>query len=426
MKAKDIPIPERWPPLVRQAMLHAISLAHFSIICAWSRASDSNLANVNLKAKLDKLQTELSRKNNQLRIIKNRLERVPARHRPYYTPTERMEILAHKAACGWNLKQTAEAFDLEPSTISSWMKRIDDDSLVKTPIPWNKYPSYLKHVVQNLKVLAPRFGKKKIAEYFARSGLYLSATTVSRYLKSEPVNSDTDAAAVAIDEPDKKKKAIISKHPNHIWMMDLSAIPMSDGFWVSWIPNALKQVWPFCWWALVIIDHFSRKSIGFALFKKQPSSEDVTNAVDKAIERVGHAPKYTITDKGKQFYCGHFKAWCASKEIKPRFGAVGKSGSIAVTERSIKSLKDECTRQISVPLNFNEMRLELALYFAWYNEFRPHEYLSGQTPLEVYNNSPPKEYLKLIPASEVPEMKLHISFLEGRKHLPIIELDKAA
>jgi len=98
MKAKDIPIPERWPPLVRQAMLHAISLAHFSIICAWSRASDSSLANVRLKGKLDKLQTELSRKNNQLRIIKSRLGKVQARHHPYYTPIERMEILAHKSA----------------------------------------------------------------------------------------------------------------------------------------------------------------------------------------------------------------------------------------------------------------------------------------------------------------------------------------
>jgi transposase len=188
-------------------MLHAISLAHFSIICAWSRASDSSIASVRLKAKLDKLQTELSRKNNQLCLIKARFGRQSATHRPYYTGIERMEILAHKTACGWNLKQTAEAFDVEPSTISSWMKRIDDDSLIKISVPWNKYPSYLRQVVQEFKVLAPRFGKKKIAEYFARSGLYLSATTVARYLKSEPVNPDrTDVVAVVNNEPEKEKK----------------------------------------------------------------------------------------------------------------------------------------------------------------------------------------------------------------------------
>ena len=72
------------------------------------------------------------------------------------------------------------------------------------------------------------------------------------------------------------------------------------------------------------------------------------------------------------------------------------------------------------------MRFELALYFTWYNEYRPHEYLSGQTPIEVYNHSPPKECLKLIHASEVPEMKLQISYFEGRKHLSVIELKKVA
>ncbi|MFA7230304.1 MAG: helix-turn-helix domain-containing protein [Victivallaceae bacterium] len=184
MKAQDIPLPENWPTLIRQAMIHAVSLAHFDLICAWSRAADSGIQNVRLKAKLDKLQTELAQKNNQLRIMSARLSRVPAKKRPYYLPTERMEILNHKAACAWNLKQTAEAFQTSPETISSWLKRIDDDSLVNLPKPWNKYPAYLRYVTQQLKSLVPRLGKKKIAEYFTRSGLYLAATTLAEHLQS--------------------------------------------------------------------------------------------------------------------------------------------------------------------------------------------------------------------------------------------------
>ncbi len=61
-----------------------------------------------------------------------------------------------------------------------------------------------------------------------------------------------------------------------------------------------------------------------------------------------------------------------------------------------------------------------------YNEYRPHEYLAGRTPQEVYNHSPPKKFLKLVHASEVPEMKLKISYIEGRRHLPVVELKKAA
>jgi hypothetical protein len=244
-------------------------------------------------------------------------------------------------------------------------------------------------------------------------------------------------------------------------MLDLTTVPICGGFWTSWLPNALPQVWPFCWWVFVIVDHFSRKGVGFAIFKKQPTSEEITAVLDKAVQRNGRAPKYTVTDKGCQFHCKNYENWCQENDIKPRFGAVGKHGSIAVTERFIKSLKDEGTHRIDVPFNFNDMREELALYFEWYNKYRPHEYLNGGTPQEVAckqvingfpsgasnkgtssprnkaspgfpsgasnkgTPSPPHEPLKLIHGGDVPEMTLDISYLAGRKHLPIIELKKA-
>jgi len=79
-----------------------------------------------------------------------------------------------------------------------------------------------------------------------------------------------------------------------------------------------------------------------------------------------------------------------------------------------------------VPLAADEMQRELALYCSWYNEYRPHEYLKARTPEEVYNHSPPKECLKRVHGSEVPKLELELSFLDGRKHLPIIEFKKTA
>ncbi len=426
MKVKDIPIPENWPQLIRRAMIHAAALAHFDIVYAWSKAADSAVQNVRIKARLDKLQTDLSRKENQLRIIMARLERVPAKHRPYYLPEERMSILNHKAACGWNLEQTAKAFQVDASTVSSWMKRLDAGSLVKIPVPWNKYPSYLRYAVQQLKAVVPRMGKKKIAEYFVRGGLYLAATTVGRYLKSKP-QPELPVEPEPVDSADNGKKRFInSKHPNHTWTVDLTSVPTSGGLWTSWMPNLFPLRWPFCWWVLVVMDHFSRKAVGFALFRKQPTSAEVTQALDKAVEQVGKAPKHIISDKGSQFFCGNYKDWCAGNNVKPRFGAVGQHGSIAVTERFIKSLKYEYTGLISVPLNFDDMRQELALYFTWYNEYRPHKYLKARTPEEVYNHSPPKTCFKLIHGNDVPDMELQVSFLEGRKQLPVIELKLTA
>jgi transposase InsO family protein len=425
MNAKDIPLPKDWTDLIRRAMIHAVSLAHFDIICAWSRTADSDIQTVRLKGEIDKLQTELALKENQLRIMSIRVSRIPAKNRPHYLPTERMEILNHKAACGWNLKQTAEAFQISLETIAAWLKRIDDDTLIKIPIPWNRYPAYLQYVTQQLKSLVPQLGKKKIAEYFTRSGLYLAATTVGRYIKQEtpdkPPETEDENSAV-----DNEPKVIKSTHPGHTWTIDLTVVKNCGGLWTSWLPNALPQCWPFCWWVMVIVDHFSRKAVGFAVFREQPTSKDVTAVLDNAVERAGKAPKYIISDKGRQFFCNHYKGWCTDNSIKPRFGAVGKHGSIAITERFIKSLKYECTNLISVPLTLDDMRHEVALYFIWYNQYRPHEYLDARTPEEVYNHSPPIEKNIHKRGSEIPKLELELSFLDGRKHLPIIEFKKAS
>jgi hypothetical protein len=72
------------------------------------------------------------------------------------------------------------------------------------------------------------------------------------------------------------------------------------------------------------------------------------------------------------------------------------------------------------------MRHELALYFIWYNQFRPHEYLDARTPEEVYNHSPPLEKIVLKHGSDIPRMELELSFLDGRRHLPVIDFKDAA
>jgi len=200
-----------------------------------------------------------------------------------------------------------------------------------------------------------------------------------------------------------------SEYPYHEWSLDLTAVPTFGGFWTSLIPNSLAQVWPYCLWVLVIIDHFSRNAIGFALFKKSPTSEEVTATLESSIARTGRKAKHIISDKGPQFDCENYKGWCLQNNMKTRFGVIGKHESVAVTERLVKTLKFECTRLISIPLNLKAMRYELALFFSWDNEFPPHEYLG-----------------LLVHTSEVPKLELRVSYLEGRKHLPIIDIKKAA
>jgi transposase InsO family protein len=238
---------------------------------------------------------------------------------------------------------------------------------------------------------------------------------------------------------------IVSKYPSHTWHADLTAVSISGGFWTNWLPNALWQRWPVCWWVLNVIDHFSRRSMGSAVFKCRPASEEVTAALDRIIVSEGIRPKHLIVDQGPEFKCEHFEdVWCEAMNILPRFGAVGKHGSIAVIERFHQTVK-EILRLITIPEDQAQFEREVASVIEWYNEWRPHDTLSGKTPNEVHAaRLPANAQPRIEPRPRWPRgspcakpwvgiegdpgdgIILEIDCLEWRRHLPVIRARRAA
>ncbi|HUT37469.1 MAG TPA: helix-turn-helix domain-containing protein [Planctomycetota bacterium] len=104
-----IPVPKNWPDRVRSAMLHVFSLAR----------------------------------------------------------------LACGAARGWSLEQTARAFLLTAATVASWVRRMDEggpNALARLAEPVNKFPDFVRYIVQRLRASCPMLGKVKTAEILARAG----------------------------------------------------------------------------------------------------------------------------------------------------------------------------------------------------------------------------------------------------------------
>ena len=114
------------------------------------------------------------------------------------------------------------------------------------------------------------------------------------------------------------------------------------------------------------VDHFSRYVVGFSVFTKKPTSRDVCAFLGRGVKKAGKAPKHIVSDREKAFDCTAYRRWCKRRGIRPRFGAVGKHGSIAVVERFIRTMKNEFTRKTKVPLRQDIMRRELIFYMAWY------------------------------------------------------------
>jgi transposase InsO family protein len=225
----------------------------------------------------------------------------------------------------------------------------------------------------------------------------------------------------------------------------MTTIPTACGFWVPWLPWALPQRWPFCWWVAVVVDHFSRRIIGFAVFDQNPTSLAVRQLLGRAIREARHAPDHLITDQGRQFTDKGFRRWCRRRGIRQRFGAVGKYGSISVVERLIRTMKAEALRRILVPRDRRPFRREVSLFVEWYNGHRPHSASQAASPDEIYFNWPPasrapryeprRRWPRGSPCAGPParvrgrcgqRLALVITHLGGRKHLPIVELKKAA
>jgi transcriptional regulator with XRE-family HTH domain len=204
----QIHLPKGWQDCVKSAVLHAIALAHYAIVYARAWAADSINARVRLASE------------------NARIAQIAPQRRPHYGPHERMAILELRAARGWSLKQTADTFLVTPATIAAWLKRIDDqgaNALLQLHEPVNKFPDFVRYIVQRLKTLSPSMGKVKIAETLCRAGLHLGVTTVGRILKEEPQSDPGDAAP--------STRVVTAMRANHVWHVDLTAVSTFMGFW---------------------------------------------------------------------------------------------------------------------------------------------------------------------------------------------------
>ena len=383
------PLPKHWPRSVQAAILQVMSLAHFALVTTRSWATNSSNQRVRLAARVDQLEHEVRLLREECRIKDARLARISPAQRPHYLPTERLAILQLRAARGWSLAQTARVFHLTTPTIASWMNRLDEEgpkALLQTQPPVNKFPDFVRALVQRLHLLCPRLGKVKTAQILARAGLHLASSTVGRMRREPPAPQPIRSTQTM-----PSSRRVTARYPDHVWHVDLTTVPTSAGFWTSWSPLALPQCWPFCWWLAVIMDHFSRRVHGSGGIRTTTDGETGARYPPSwFVSRLGKAPRHLITDQGKQFSGEVFSGWCRERGIRQRFGAVGKQGSIAVVERMIRTVKQECTRALPVvSLRRRSLQRELQFFLNWYHADRPHTALKGATPDEIYYGTRP-------------------------------------
>jgi len=109
-----------------------------------------------------------------------------------------------------------------------------------------------------------------------------------------------------------------------------------------------------------------------------------------------------ISDQASVFKGEAFADLIGKYEIKHRFGAIGKHGSIAVTERINKTLKYEWLNRVAIIKGFDHLTELCTEFETWYNSWRPHMTLDGIRADDVYHDKKvikPKRDNKTIPCN---------------------------
>ena len=328
------------------------------------------------------LRDENRRLTSESRLLKARFGDAPTRKR--YTPMQRLQILWHMAYYGIPRSRVTEHFLIAKSTLYRWLHAAQEGDLgerkgkLESP---RKTPAELAGMIWEVFEENPYFGRQRIANILWLLGVFVAASTVRNVLL-RPKPRTAPAAAKAQAAPSAPRQ-IVARCPNHVWSVDRTRV-LRWGLWPTWV--------------LVAIDHFSRKVVACCPLEG-PNAGWVVGAMEDAFAQHG-APRHLISDQEGVFISDAFRDLLIPWDVQQRFGAVGKHGSIAVTERVTLTLKYEWLKRVPVIRGLDHLGQLLRDFAIYYNEYRGHATLGGAVPSLIHRGeqwTKPEKSAKTLP-----------------------------
>ena len=405
----------RLPTSAVRALLHAqrlLGLA-FGLEIAQRRSEDEPLQRAFGQAKLNH---GLFRAFREIAaILGEHLDKVHESSRPHYSPELRYRILRVRSLLGFSQPEIARLFRVAPTTIARWEAEAAGNPykttvgcLVRPSPPVRRFADIVRALVQSM--AASGFGgNQRIAETLARAGWKLSPESVRRIRREKPI------ASPETTHQSTSGRFLRARHPNHIWMIDITEIP-------SWFRI-------FTFKLAVVLDVFSRFPLAWRVFWLEPSASDILRLISTAIRRHG-SPRYLVSDQGRQFTARLLRRWLRAQGIQQRFGAIGKTGSIAIIERFWRTLKNLLGLPFAPPLLRFELQRRLDATVTYYAEIKPHHGLGGNTPADRYCEreatsqnlrSPPRAR----PGEESSPVPFRVAYFRRNPRLPYLVLHAA-
>ena len=288
---------------------------------------------------------------------------------PRYTIREKLFIICHMETFQIPKCRVTEHLGIAKSTLYRWLHKIEEQQQSNTPP--NKTPMEIASLVWEISKANVSWGRVRVANQLALLNIFLFGSIVRNILnRPKPRKTSESSAKPKKVEDETEARSIPAWYPNHVWSIDTTMM--------------------YCWglWPIhicVVIDHFSRKVMA-AVPLEGPNAGWINNALENAIEKYG-PPKHIISDQSSVFIGDVFDELIDTYEILHRFGAIGKHGSISVTERVNKTLKYEWLKRVAFIKGIDHLTDLCKEFELWYNIWRPHMTLEGLRPDDVYYNN---------------------------------------
>jgi putative transposase len=227
------------------------------------------------------------------------------------------------------------------------MRRIDELHL--------NYPFAGSRMLRDmLKLDGFKVGRQHVATLMAKMGI----TALSR-------QRNTSAPHPAHPIYPYLLKGLTIDRPNQVWAADITYIPMRRGFV----------------YLVAIVDWATRRVLAHRVSISM-STDFCVEALEEAITRYGR-PEIFNTDQGSQFTSAEFTGVLKANDIRISMDGKGRWIDNVFVERIWKSVKYEHV-YLHAYENVAEAKQQLATYFTFYNNRRPHSSLGGRTPDMTY------------------------------------------
>ncbi len=254
------------------------------------------------------LRFALARADQEIEWLTARLARVPPRHRPHYTPTERWQWLECRRLHGWSLDDTARHALVTATTIARWEREAtaadgDRPPIARPTPPIRRFADAVRALIQLMDRCGVG-GNALIARTLLRAGWRVSPETVRRIRRERPIVGPTDACGTGV----------IATWPNHVWLIDLTSI------------GGVFRATTFR--LAVVLDAFARRPLAWRVFAQTPTARQMTRLLQTAIDRRGGPVR---VDRADRTLLAHHQSRgpCAGLAAAQRGDAPGPSAPLA-------------------------------------------------------------------------------------------------